>query len=724
MRMKGDKLTLIVVASLLTVLPAMAQEQRDTPIEGPGAVIEYVGECEVDTFRQGSVLFANRNYVVKEAPDWLRGKSFLRSRINFQTLIVTRDGVLTILTPVPEKTVVPRRSQSRVLEQLGFTWVANPEQFQLLGAVNPMDQVRVYQKRVTAGEWFPLSEWTVAVGFESATRRNVKPWSENTGERLYNGIVLPEEWPPRTVDPTDRRSIPVPYLKHPPSVIPIDVGRQLFVDDFLIERTTLRQTFHVAEKYAENPVLRPETSLEVQSGNACTFNDGVFYDPKEHRFKMWYNLNYSFGEHNTALAYSKDGLTWTRPTFDVVEGTNIVILNDGNLKQRLTWSPWLDFNAADPNERFKAYLVTRRGDRFPGWLLTSPDGIRWTEKAHCNVMGIDGTFLFHNPFRKKWVFCVKRQLSIDEVSFDHLVRHRSYVEHDDFLGLAGMDSRGPAAYWFGATDADVPDPVIDRPTHIYDCSAGAYESIMLGVFPILYGPDNAICASGKFPKLTQIKLGFSRDGFHWSRGNHDVFIGATQKEGDTDRAYLRSAGGGCLVSGDRLLFYYCGFSGVTPGGKRHMYGGGTMHVAFLRRDGFASMDAGEEGGILTTRPVKFSGKRLFVNVDAPQGILRAEVLDKRGNAIEPFTLENCKPLKVDSTLEQITWQGGSDLSALKDKPVRFRFQLTNGSLYAFWVSRDETGRSDGYVAAGGPGYTSHVDTVGRAALEAEHTLPR
>jgi hypothetical protein len=56
------------------------------------------------------------------------------------------------------------------------------------------------------------------------------------------------------------------------------------------------------------------------------------------------------------------------------------------------------------------------------------------------------------------------------------------------------------------------------------------------------------------------------------------------------------------------------------------------------------------------------------------------------------------------------------------KPVRFRFALRDGSLYAFWVSRDGTGRSDGYVAGGGPGFTGLTDTVGRAALDAERRL--
>ena len=51
-------------------------------------------------------------------------------------------------------------------------------------------------------------------------------------DTLHNGICLPAEWPPRTMDPSTREPMPVPYLDSPPPVIPIDVGRQLFVDSF------------------------------------------------------------------------------------------------------------------------------------------------------------------------------------------------------------------------------------------------------------------------------------------------------------------------------------------------------------------------------------------------------------------------------------------------------------------------------------------------------------
>src|SRR5262245_5678938 len=68
------------------------------------------------------------------------------------------------------------------------------------------------------------------------------------GETLYNGIVLPDQWPPRLADfPTSVEKDPVtpPYLSSPPEVSVIDVGRQLFVDDFLISETTLKRTFHL-----------------------------------------------------------------------------------------------------------------------------------------------------------------------------------------------------------------------------------------------------------------------------------------------------------------------------------------------------------------------------------------------------------------------------------------------------------------------------------------------
>jgi hypothetical protein len=140
-------------------------------------------------------------------------------------------------------------------------------------------------------------------------------------------------------------------------------------------------------------------------------------------------------------------------------------------------------------------------------------------------------------------------------------------------------------------------------------------------------------------------------------------------------------------------------------------------LATLRRDGFASMDAGAAGGTLTTRPVRFKGQYLFVNADVPNGTLTVEVLDSRGMVIRPFSRDNCLPVSADKTLQRIRWQNTDDLSKLAGKAVRFRFYLANGRFYAFWVSPERTGASHGYVAAGGPGFTGPVDTVGSVELE-------
>ena len=180
----------------------------------------------------------------------------------------------------------------------------------------------------------------------------------------------------------------------------------------------------------------------------------------------------------------------------------------------------------------------------------------------------------------------------------------------------------------------------------------------------------------------------------------------SDKQGDWNANNVQSAGGGFLVVGDELYFYVSGRSG-RPGGNKA--GTLTTGLATLRRDGFASMDADESAGTLTTRPVRFSGKHLFVNVDDPNGELRIEVLDQAGQVIPRFTAENCVPVAANKTLHSVRWNGVEDLSSLANQPVRFRFHLKNGKLYAFWVSPDKSGASHGYVAAGGPGFSSNRD---------------
>jgi hypothetical protein len=235
---------------------------------------------------------------------------------------------------------------------------------------------------------------------------------------------------------------------------------------------------------------------------------------------------------------------------------------------------------------------------------------------------------------------------------------------------------------------------------------------LLGLFTILRGDtDNRSPVTPGRPKPNNVCVGFSRDGFHWQRPDRTPFLDYSEVPA-WNWGNVQSVGGGCLVVGDKLYFYVSGRRG-TPESRDS---GGSTGLAILRRDGFASMDAAEQDGTLTTRPVVFRGNRLFVNFAAPQGALRVEVLDEAGKPLSNFSADQCEPLQGDSTLQAVTWRGAEDLSALQNKPVRFRFHVRGGSLFSFWVSPHASGASFGYVAAGGPGYTSHKDTRGRAAL--------
>lgn len=207
-------------------------------------------------------------------------------------------------------------------------------------------------------------------------------------------------------------------------------------------------------------------------------------------------------------------------------------------------------------------------------------------------------------------------------------------------------------------------------------------------------------------------LGFSRDGFHWHRPFREPVVSVSNVADTWNYGNVQSVGGGCLVVGDRLYMYH---SGRTQEEE-------STGLAFFRRDGFASMEAGAGGGTLTTRPVRFSGRHLFVNLAAPQGELKVEVLNRAGEVIAPFTAANSNVARGDKTRLKIDWQGGADLSRFADQPVRFRFHLTDGALYAFWVSPDASGASHGYVAAGGPGFAGPRDTAGAAAYMAARAI--
>lgn len=521
-------------------------------------------------------------------------------------------------------------------------------------------------------------------------------------EALHNGIVLPKEWPPRYPEVVERTAMPVPYLESPPDVIPINAGRQLFVDDFLVESTSLTRVFHPAVESTSNPVLGPDRPWEFHETGApyaAPFSDGVWYDDRESKFRMWYlagggNLSPDYKGFVTAYAESDDGESWIKPSLGFVDDTNIV-----NLSPRDSSVVWLDRAEAAPEKRYKWFNVEMNrlsADRFT-WhfvLRYSADGLNWSEPvAQSGPIG-DRSTVYYDPFRSKWVFSLR-----------HARRTRQYLEHSDPEEGVSLSHRGVSSaydkhirYWFGAWPHDEthPDfPETEGAPQMYNHDAIGYESLLLGQFNVWQGPSNETAAQYGIQKRNQIMLGYSRDGFHWSRPDPKPFIGDNRTEGAWNWGNVQSVAGVPIIVDDELYFF--------ASGRRkndEFWDGYTSTGLFkLRRDGFASLRAGATEGTMTTRVLTFDGQYVFVNADV-NGSLRIEVLDESGTSIPGY---ESLDFTGDTTKAIIEWRDSENLANLIGQKVRFRFTLMDGDLYSFWVSPWSTGESRGYLAGGGPG---------------------
>jgi hypothetical protein len=271
-------------------------------------------------------------------------------------------------------------------------------------------------------------------------------------------------------------------------------------------------------------------------------------------------------------------------------------------------------------------------------------------------------------------------------------------------------------YWTGPDANDPPYYLYNpggQPPELYNLDAVAYESVMVGLFSWFYPgtPYKGYTLPG--PILVELGVGFSRDGFSWARPTRGsgpkpggAFIPASNMAGTWNAYNTQSVGGGLLVVGDELWFY---FSGRTL--QKPLDGTFSTGLATLRRDGFYSMDSGATPGTLVTHPLVFSGSHLFVNVNDPAGQLTVDVLDANGNVIPGYAATSSSIISANTTMQEVTWNE-TNLASLAGQSVKLRFHLTNGSLYSFWVTTSAQGASNGYVSAGGPGFTGVTDTVG------------
>jgi hypothetical protein len=466
---------------------------------------------------------------------------------------------------------------------------------------------------------------------------------------LPTGVTLPADWPPAQPAFTREADLPPPYLLDRAEAITLTSARQFFWDDFLIQSMTgMKRTAHAAVKYEKNPVLLPDRAWEKvgdrfndkggdAGGFAAPFSGAVERDPDSGQFRIWY---YSWPNEALLYATSKDGVAWEKPALNQ-DKTNVLEPKIGDSHSVV------HAGNADAESTYRLFYPQGR----KGW--TSADGVAWKQYPLDVLVFGDRSTVFWDALRQRYVALLRTY-------YPGAGRCHHYAESRDGVHF------GNYRLWLWADERD-------SGTH-YAADVRCHESIYLA-FRTLYAGD------------LQLYPSVSRDGFHWQHGRTPV-VAVSPDDNVWDSGNIQSVGNLFVEVDDELWIYFSGRPGGHKGhwandGQRPSYA--ATGLAKIRKDGFFSIDAGESPGVLTTRPLRFEAGELLVNLDAPEGELRVEVLDAQGQPLVGFGREDCRPLRVDSMRAQVTWNEATSLPSTADAPVRLRFHLSRGRLYSFQV---------------------------------------
>ncbi|HIA47432.1 MAG TPA: hypothetical protein EYN96_05550 [Candidatus Hydrogenedentes bacterium] len=447
----------------------------------------------------------------------------------------------------------------------------------------------------------------------------------------------------------------------------------LFVDDHVIEhKDNVSRSYHAFQKHEANPLLIADKAWE---GSTSYLYGTVLPAENENGYRMWYH-SWANGEYRMLYATSRDGLQWDKPNLGQVafEGStqnNILFRHTHeNHSPQVIHTPW----ERDPEQRYK-FIYYEYGRTPPDFTISgyygmsSPDGVHWNVANEMKPIlkdhGDVGNFVW-DSLRKRYIAWPKK---FDEVRG---FRRRSvgFTETRDFenwpttklvLVPDEFDDR-----WVNEKSAD------NAHTDFYGMSGFAYESMYIGflwVFPI---------TDGKNDGPIFVELVTSHDGEHWTRQEKPrppILPLGTEGAWDDGMVFTPNHP---LVEDGIIKLYYGGFDTTHSAGD----GSAAIGLATLRKDGFASLDAGPKVGIITTTRLVGATGTLAVNYRSNSGWLRAEILDGKGNVVAGYSREDCTPLTADNLDETLSW-GGRKLLPNIGNPLQIRFILRNTALYSF-----------------------------------------
>ncbi len=442
---------------------------------------------------------------------------------------------------------------------------------------------------------------------------------------------------------------------------------QLLVDEHLVaSRSGLTRTFHPFVKNGPSPIL---TATKAWEGHLIYIYGTVLPSEAGGGYRMWYScLPNIEGDDGSRVLYatSPDGITWAKPNLGIRSWNGSTANNmffprvGSNGIPSVIHTPW-----DSPDKQYKIINYDPTGF----FAAYSSDGVHLVDVPNNPVFnqgGDVGQFLW-DPHTSRYLGYVKvnpdvsglRRRAVARIATDDV---RTWPAPELILAPDDYDDR-----WA---------PVgTDQRSHFYGLSAFAYETMYVGFLWIFRATDGYTIG----PVYAEIVT--SRDGIHWRRQDAPrTPMLALGQAGTWDGGQLYTATQ-VLVEGGTMKLWYGAADKVHGSSLKTM--NAAIGLATLRKDGWASLDAGLQGGTLTSKRIAGASGALQVNYSCRAGgSLRCEVLDAEGTPLAGYAFAECTPLTADSTAATLTWAGGSQLPAGVG-PVRLRFQLTNASLYSF-----------------------------------------
>jgi hypothetical protein len=480
----------------------------------------------------------------------------------------------------------------------------------------------------------------------------------------------------------------------PEAPIALGARRELFVDHLLVDR------MDGAQLRLHSP--RPAgTAIAVDKPWEGHFNCAHTLHRVGDRWHLYYRglTKEEWDKEHTCVAFSDDGITWTKPELGLVEtcGTranNCITAEDEGPTRLFVFTD--DGPGVPDDERIKALRIVAD----TGYI--TPTNAGKGAKGPVFFVSADGlSFRLHDrqpKLRCSWrnAFDAQTIFFWSEVEQCYCCYFRYMV---DGLRTMARTTSPDLVEWAEPVKMTYSDTGDIKPAH---------EFYLHNTRPYFRAPHIYLSMPPRFMKGRQalseaeaaaLDIGTLHDPksgithvYHQDCSDTcfmSTRAGSTRYDRTFPEAWVRP-GLGPENWCSRSNYVYDGMIQTGPAelsvyvGRHYPLGSWHLERLALRVDGFGSLYAGHGGGELLTKPLTFEGGRLELNVStSAAGGVKVELQQPDGAPIDGFALGDCDEVIGDAIDRIVTWRGSGDVSSVAGQPVRVRFALNDADVFSF-----------------------------------------